>query len=388
MPKTHSIVIIGSGPIGISAALLFAHHEIDVGIILNRTKIVREVVSPARLFAIAHNSHEILKPVLELSHNSQPINHIRIVDDNSSAKVDFSPMDIGLDTFGLMIDEAVLINLLYRRLLESNITIYETLEEIDIATGEFFAEIKSNKTRIHTPLIVAADGKYSTIRTKLGVETKEYDYNQTAIVIDIRHSDWPHMGVAVEKFTPNGPFAILPKHEENGTTSSLVWVEKGQFNNLDWLSKDELERFILRKLDGYLGNIELISKPLTYNIKLLQSSIRFQGRVLFVGDAAQGIHPIAGQGFNLGLRDIVALIKVINNDMEIGLDYGSHDSLDKYSKSRDLDVSTMIMSTTIINALFANDILPLKIIRRFGLNLFDKIPTLKTRVMRYASGLK
>ena len=387
MPIKHSIVIIGSGPIGLSAALLFANNGIDVGIILNQPKIDRELIAPTRLFAIAHNSYEILKEVIDLSHASQLINHIRIVDDNSCAKIDFSPIDIGLNAFGCMIDESVLINLLYSKLLKSNVTIYQTAEDAKILEGEFFSEIKFSKTRIYTPLIVAADGKYSSIRQKLSVKTEEYDYNQTAIVIDIRHSDWPHMGVAVEKFTPNGPFAILPKHEEGGTNSSLVWIEKGKFTNLQWLSKDELKGLILRKLDGYLGNIELISEPITYNLKLLQSSIRFHNRVVFIGDAAQGIHPIAGQGFNLGLRDINELIKVIRNCVEIGLDYGNADALNAYSKSRDVDVAKMIVSTTLINALFANDILSFKIVRRLGLTLLDKILFLKRIAMRYASGL-
>jgi 2-octaprenyl-6-methoxyphenol hydroxylase len=387
MKIKHSIVIVGSGPIGLSAALLFAHHGIDVGIILNKKKLDSDGAGPARLFAIAHNSCELLKNIVDLSNISQAINHIRIVDNNSYAKVDFAPLDIGLNSFGCMIDESILIKLLYSKLVNSNISIYEGAEDIEISAGEFFSDIKSSKATIQTPLIIAADGKYSSIRQKLAVQTKEYDYNQTAIVIDIRHSNWPHNGVAVEKFTPNGPFAILPKYEENGTTSSLVWIEKGKFTNLQWLTKDELKSLILRKLDGYLGDIELISEPMIYSLKLVQSSTRFHGRVVFIGDAAQGIHPIAGQGFNLGLRDINELIKIISSYREIGLDHGSHELLNTYSKLREVDVAKMITSTTLINSLFANDILPLKIIRRVGLNLFDKIPSFKRIIMKYASGL-
>jgi 2-octaprenyl-6-methoxyphenol hydroxylase len=387
MNKKHQIIIIGSGPIGLSAALLFAHNGIDVGIILDDKKLVKKSVHPTRLFAIANGSYESLKDVIDLTNKSQPINHIRIVDDNSQAKVDFTPHDIGLDIFGIMIDENVLIDLLYSKLLETNITRYDARGDIDIIQGEFFAEVQLKTNRLYAPLIIACDGKYSAIRNKLSVSTKQYDYNQTAIVIDIKHSDWPHNGVAVEKFTPNGPFAILPKYEENGTTSSIVWVEKGHLTNLDCFTEDEIKKLILRKLDGYLGNIELISKPITYNIQLLQSVTRFNKRVVFIGDAAQGIHPIAGQGFNLGLRDITTLIKIIKESIEIGLDYGDQNSLSRYSKAREFDVNIMIGSTTLINSLFANDILPVKIIRRLGLNLFDKTSYLKRSIMKYASGL-
>lgn len=387
MPIKHSVVIAGSGPIGLSAALLLTKSGIDVAIILNRERIDKKSNGPTRLFALAHSSYEILKQIINLDGKSQPINGIRVVDNNSLAKVDFSPCDIDLDNFGCMIDELILTDLLYSKVLESSVKIYRLEEDLVISEGEFFITIQSGKNIIYTPLAVAADGKYSGIRQKLSVLTQEYDYNQTAIVIDIRHTSWPHGGVAVEKFTPNGPFAILPKYEENGSTSSIVWVEEGKSINLKNLSKNLLKDLIMEKLDDYLGDIELISEPITYNLKLVQSSKRFSGRVVFIGDAAQGIHPIAGQGFNLGLRDVSDLITTISNAIELGLDYGAYDLLNRYSKSRDSDVTKMITSTTLINGLFSNDLLLLKIIRRLGLNIFDRIPTLKRIAMRYASGL-
>ena len=387
MPIKHSVVIIGSGPIGLSAALLFAKSGIDVAIIIKQERIVNQSNNPARLFALAHSSYKTLKQVVNLDSKSQTINHIRIVDNNSCAKVDFAPSDINLDNFGSMIDEYILTEFLYSRLLDNNIKIYKSEEDLVITEKEFFITIKSGQDIINTPLIVAADGKYSSIRKKFSIPIKEYNYNETAIVIDIRHSTWPHGGVAIEKFTPNGPFAILPKYEENGSTSSIVWVTKGQCINLNSLSKDVIRDLIMEKLDDYLGDIELISEPITYNLKLIQSSKRFSNRVVFVGDAAQSIHPIAGQGFNLGLRDISDLITTISTAIELGLDYGSYESLNRYSKLRDSDVAKMISATSLINALFSNDISLLKIIRRLGLNVFDKIPTFKRMAMRYAAGI-
>lgn len=386
--KKHSIVVVGSGPVALSAALLLENYGLDVGIILDQNKIDTNSNStgPARLFAIADKSREILNTLNlgGIENNSQTINHIRIVDDNSLAKVDFSPADIGLENFGYMIDEKVLINILHSKLIDSKVKVYQSNGDLILDESEFFTTISLDDLQIKTQLVIAADGKHSGLRKQLGVESEIYDYNQTAIVIDIRHSSWPHYGVAVEKFTPNGPFAILPKHEENGTTSSLVWVEKGIIKNLNAFSKEALKDLIMRKLDDYLGDIELISEPLLYNLKLIKSKVRFKGRVVFAGDSAQGIHPIAGQGFNLGLRDVTGLVDLVNEATELGLDY--KDLLDKYSKSRDLDVSSMILATTGINALFANDLLLVKGVRRLGLNIFDKIGFLKRITMRKAAG--
>ncbi len=385
--KKHSIIVVGGGPIGLTAAILLEKNSIDVAIVLDRHRIEKniEFITPARLFAVAERSRDILNnlKLKNIESNSQKINHIRIVDNNSTAKVDFDPADIDLEDFGYMIDEKVLIKILYSKLLETSVTVYESGNDIDISEDEFF--IKLNNLQIKSQLLIAANGKCSKIKEKLGIDTKEYDYKQTAIVIDIRHSSWPHNGVAVEKFTPNGPFAILPKYEENGTTSSLVWVEKGIIKDLKSLSKGVLKDLIMRKLDDYLGDIELISEPLLYNLKLFQSKKRFKGRTVFVGDAAQSIHPIAGQGFNLGLRDVECLIKFICEAKKIGLDY--KEILKNYSISRDSDVSSMVLTTTMINALFANGILPVKALRRLGLNLFDKIPYLKRFIMKHAAGI-
>ncbi len=380
----HSVVVFGSGPIAIAAALLLSKNGIDTAILIDKNKVTTRRSGPARLFAVAYNSCEVLKEFIDFTSVSQTINHIRVVDNNSRAKVDFSPIDIGLDSFGSMIDECDLLDLLYSKLVESTVTIYDSSNDIKISQGEFFSTITFNGQAIYSPLIVAADGKYSSIRKQLSLETEEYDYNQTAIVVDIKHSSWPHQGVAVEKFTPNGPFAILPKYNEGGTTSSLVWVEEGKIDKIPF-KMEVMRDLIMVKLDQYLGDIELISEPIIYHLKLVKSIERFCGRVVFVGDAAQSIHPIAGQGFNLGLRDVIELVNLVCNLSAIGIDYGTY--LSDYSKLRDTDVSKLILSTSFLNSLFANDILPLKIIRRLGLNIFDKIPVLKRITMKYASGI-
>lgn len=390
--KKYDVIVVGSGPIALTTALLLSKYK--VAIIINKIP-NKQINAPARLFAIAQNSYNVFSDLGlkdSIRENGQQINHIRVVDDNSYSKVDFSPGDVGLDSFGYMIDEGILLNLLYEKLNENSqkIDIYYSSSKIKVEFNEFFNHIKSSDFQeIYAPLVIGADGRGSAMRSLAGIETRELDYNETAIVIDIKHPSWPHNGVAVEKFTPNGAFAILPKHEQNGTTSSLVWVEKGKISkdDLEFFDKKTLKSLIMKKLNSYLGDIELVSDPITYGLKLLQAKKRYANRVVLVGDAAQGIHPVAGQGVNLGIRDVQGIVKMISENLKIGLDVGSEMALDEYSRSRDLDVKKMMGSTTFLVKLFGNDILPLKMLRRAGLRVFDRVELFKRLAMKYASGL-
>jgi 2-octaprenyl-6-methoxyphenol hydroxylase len=390
--KKYDVVIVGSGPIALTTALLLSKYK--VALVLNKS-FQKQINGPARLFAIAQNSYDVFSELglkEKISENGQPINHIRVVDDNSYSKVDFSPEDIGLENFGYMVDEFVLLEFLQEKLQENShkIDIYNSSNNIKIEFKEFFNHIISDDFQeIYAPLVIGADGRTSIVRNLAGIQTTELDYNETAIVIDIIHHKLPHNGVAVEKFTPSGPFAILPKHNLNGTTSSLVWVEKGKISkdDIEFFDKKTLKSLIMKKLNSYLGDIELASEPITYCLKLQQANKRYGHRVVLVGDAAQGIHPVAGQGVNLGIRDVQGIVKIISESLEIGLDIGSKSLLEDYGKSRDFDVRKMTASTTFLVKLFGNDILPLKLLRRAGLRAFDKIDFVKTLAMKYASGL-
>ncbi len=406
--KKYDVLIVGSGPIAITTSLLLAKNKVRVGLLIDDLKYFKNDVKqhgPARLFAIAQNSYEIFNQIgisEKIVENSQPINYIRVVDDNSYSKVDFLPQDIDLKNFGYLIDELVLLRFLYNKLNENldKIDVLYSPSDIKIESEEFFTHIYCDKftnmsketevlDHIYAPLVIGADGKYSTVRKLVGIDIKELDYCETAIVIDIRHTEWPHNGVAVEKFTPNGAFAILPKHELLGTMSSLVWIEKGKISkdDINFFDKSTLKNLILRKLNGYLGAIEIASNPLTYHLKLVQAKQRYKNRVVLIGDSAQAIHPIAGQGLNLGLRDMEGIIKIISFGMEIGLDIGSESLLQDYCRSRVLDVQKMIKGTTFLTKLFSNEILPIKIIRRTGLRGFNNLKWIKKITMKYASGL-
>ncbi len=419
--RGYDIIIVGSSFIGITTAIMLAKLErIRVAIVTNDADVISMLkdntynfnrssasTNASKLLAIANSSYELLKECGvgdALQKNSQKINHIRVVDDDSYAKVDFAPHDIGVDCFGYMIDErvlkAVLCEKFYKLLSENtNFHVFQSDQIASIRANTYNVSLNSTLVNVveneacstlQAQLIVGCDGRNSIVRNLSYIGTNIKDYDQTAIVVDISHQNWPHDGVAVEKFTPAGPFAVLPKHDNDGTQSSLVWIERGNIksDDLNKLGATAISDLIRKKLAGYLGDIDVISEPSAHQLKLVQAKQRYAKRVVLLGDAAQSIHPVAGQGVNLGLRDVKSFISIVQQHHSIGLDVGAADVLKEYATSRELDVQTMIFATTSLVKLFSNDFLPLKILRRCGLKLFDKLDYLKKHAMLYAVGCK
>jgi 2-octaprenyl-6-methoxyphenol hydroxylase len=380
------LIIVGSGPIALAAALFFK--DLKIALVINHRP-SELITSPVRLFSLARESYNLLvKAGLldQILEEAQPINQIRVVDNNSYSKLDFFPATIGLENFGFFLEESYLARKLFQKLEELKIEIIQS-EDYILNLRSNCAELIMGDKKISAPLIVVADGKASPMRKKLGITTKEFDYKETAIILDIAHKTWPHRGIAVEKFTPSGPFAILPKYQGHGTESSLVWIEKTPLEQADFasLTREQLHQLVAQKLDGYLNPFELISDVKLFPLKLIQAKARYKDRIVLVGDAAQAIHPVAGQGFNLGLRDVKTLAKLVLEYKRLGLDLAS--ALPKYSQSRNFDVELMIGFTGSVAKIFSNDLLPLKILRRGGLRLIDSLDEIKKVLIKYACGL-
>ncbi|TSE13771.1 ubiquinone biosynthesis hydroxylase [Mesorhizobium intechi] len=238
-------------------------------------------------------------------------------------------------------------------------------------------------------LLVAADGVNSKLRDMAGVKTVKWDYGQSGIVCTVAH-ERPHNGRAEEHFLPAGPFATLPlKPDEDGTNrSSIVWVErtedaKALVEGDDLVFEHELEqRFGLK-----LGEIRVADKPRAWPLGLTIARAFVAPRVALAGDAAHGIHPIAGQGLNLGFKDVAALAEVIVEADRLGQDIGALDVLERYQQWRRFDTLQMGVTTDVLNRLFSNDITPLRTVRDIGLGLVERMPRLKEFFIRQASGL-
>ncbi|WP_332681174.1 ubiquinone biosynthesis hydroxylase [Bosea sp. (in: a-proteobacteria)] len=238
-------------------------------------------------------------------------------------------------------------------------------------------------------LLVAADGARSKLREQAGIGWVGWSYPQSGIVATIGH-ERPHGGLAVEHFLPSGPFAMLPLRDGGrlGHRSSIVWTERSE-NVAALLSLDasDLLGEIERRFGLQLGEIALESRvsahPLSFGI-----ARRFVGeRLALLGDAAHVIHPIAGQGLNLGLKDVAALAEAIVDAARLGLDPGGAEVLDAYEKGRRFDTVAMGVVTDGLNRLFSNDSTPLRLVRDLGLGVVERLPGLKHLFIREAAGL-
>jgi len=233
-------------------------------------------------------------------------------------------------------------------------------------------------------LLVAADGARSRLRELAGIPTYGWNYPQSAIVTNVAH-ERDHNGRACEHFLPAGPFAILPL---KGRRSSIVWTEETQAaQTIVALADDLFHAELERRFGLELGEIEVISPrrvhPLGYSV-----ARSFIGeRLALVGDAAHVIHPIAGQGLNMGLRDVAALAEAIVDAVRLGLDPGSSEVLERYQRWRRFDTMMMGMATDGLNRLFSNRSDALRLVRDVGLGLVDRLPGLKHWFIREAAGI-
>jgi 2-octaprenyl-6-methoxyphenol hydroxylase len=232
-------------------------------------------------------------------------------------------------------------------------------------------------------LAVSAEGRNSPSREAAGISVSGWSYHQAGIVCTVRH-DQPHNGVAQEHFLPAGPFAILPLV---GNRSSLVWTEREDLTpTMMALDDAAFRNEVAKRFGDYLGTLEIEGPRWSYPLSLQLAESYVAPRLVLVGDAAHGMHPIAGQGLNVGLRDVAALAQVLTDAARLGFDIGGRDVLERYQRWRRFDNLTLLAVTDVLNKLFSNDIEPVRMLRGAGLAAVDKMPALKRLFMRHARG--
>jgi len=237
---------------------------------------------------------------------------------------------------------------------------------------------------VSAALLVAADGAKSRVREQAGIASHGWSYGQSAIVTTVAH-ERPHNGRAEEHFLPAGPFAILPL---TGNRSSLVWTETdAEAARIVALPDAEFHAELERRFGLHLGEIGVVGAKRAYPLGLFIARAFVAERIALVGDAAHVIHPIAGQGLNMGLRDIAALAEAIVGAARLGLDIGGADVLERYQRWRRFDTAMMGVATDGLNRLFSNESDALRLMRDVGLGLVDRMPALKTFFIREAAGV-
>ena len=249
----------------------------------------------------------------------------------------------------------------------------------DGATAEF-----ADGTKLYARLVVAADGARSALRQNAGIATHGWNYGQSAIVLNVGH-ERDHEGRAEEHFLPAGPFAILPL---KGRRSSIVWTETAQdAARIVALPDDAFHAELEQRFKLKLGEISVLGARRVHPLGFFVARAFIAERMALIGDAAHVIHPIAGQGLNMGLKDVAALAEVIVDAARLGLDPGTAAVLDRYQRWRRFDTMTMGLATDGLNRLFSNRSDVLRFARDVGLGIVERVPNLKRLLIREAAGL-
>ncbi|MBN9005400.1 MAG: ubiquinone biosynthesis hydroxylase [Rhizobiales bacterium] len=237
---------------------------------------------------------------------------------------------------------------------------------------------------IEASLLVAADGARSRLRERAGIATHGWEYDQSGIVVTVGH-ERDHEGRAEEHFLPAGPFAILPL---TGKRSSLVWTEtRANAARIVALPPDEFHAELEQRFGLHLGEVKALDRPRAFPLQYFVARSFIADRLALIGDAAHVIHPIAGQGLNMGLKDVAALAETVVDAARLGIDPGQADVLERYQRWRRFDTMAMGAATNTLNVLFSNESTLLRGVRDIGLGLVDRLPPLKNAFIRQAAGL-
>jgi 2-octaprenyl-6-methoxyphenol hydroxylase len=389
MPDDAELLIAGAGLTGMLLAVACAGAGLDVAVVDPQSPdAMLDQRFDGRTSAIAYGSKLVFDGIglwPSIAAEAEPIREIRVADDDSPLFLHYDHRDLGEAPLGYIVENRVLRRALlgHARALP-NLRLLAGRRVVTTAAGSAGAEaVLDDGTRLRTRLIAAADGKNSPLRQAAGIRAIEWRYRQTGIVTTVAHQR-PHAGIAVEHFLPAGPFAILPM---TGNRSSIVWTENADLaQRLGALPDDRFAAELHARFGDFLGRIEPVGPRWTYSLSLMQAERYAARRLALVGEAAHVIHPIAGQGLNVGIRDIAALAELLVDTRRRGLDIGDDGVLDNYQRWRRPDAVVLAAVTDGLNRLFSNTIPPIRLARDIGLGIVNRLPPVKGLLMRHAMG--
>ena len=394
MDRNSDLLIVGGGLNGPCLALAAAQAGLSSTIIdALPEKVRKNAAFDGRSYALAAASQRLLAALGlwdELADVAQPMLEIKVSDGRAGEGpspffLHFDHAEIEDGPMGYMVEDRHL----RRVLMEAShahpqiTTVEDRVIAQRVVAGGVEVDLASGKT-LTGGMVVGADGRASGTAERAGIRRTGWDYGQTALVCAIAH-DKPHHGIAHQFFMPQGPLAILPLTDNR---SSIVWSETHDNAKAIHALSDEDYLTVLRPRFGdFLGEISLAGKRWTYPLNLTLANSFVAERLALVGDAAHGVHPIAGQGLNAGLRDVAALAQVMAEARRRGEDIGAPDVLERYAEWRRSDVATLAMATDGFNKLFSNDNPILRGLRDIGMGAVNAIPGLRRAFIREAAGL-
>jgi len=386
------LVIGGGGMAGLALAIALREALGDAFAVVVADPALERPGSDARASAIAAAARRLFETIgvwEEVAAGAQPILDMVVTDSrlDDAMRPTFLTFDGEIapgEPFAHMIENNALVASLLKKARAIGIDLRaEAVESFVTQEGTIVVRL-SGGGGVTARLLVAADGARSAIREQAGIASFGWDYEQSGIVTTVAH-EREHHGRAEEHFLPAGPFAILPL---KGNRSSIVWTEeRHEADRIVALPDSEFHAELERRFGLHLGDIEVIGPRRAYPLGLMVARSFIAERIALVGDAAHVIHPIAGQGLNMGLRDVAALAEAIVDAARLGLDIGGARVLDRYQRWRRFDTMTMGVATDGLNRLFSNRSDILRLLRDTGLGIVDRIPTLKGFFIREAAGI-
>lgn len=393
LPDRCDVFVAGAGYVGLATALSVARGAPDLSVVVADAAPEGVWEKDGRASAIAAAACKMLEALDcwdALVPHAQPMTEMIVTDSRTADPV--RPVFLTFDgdvapgePFAHMLPNVEMNRILRQRCAEAGVTIVQgagvTGFERDGALTRIMA---GDDTIVEARLLIACDGVRSRLRDMAGIRTVHWDYGQSGIVATIAH-ERPHEGRAEEHFLPAGPFAILPL---TGNRSSIVWTESTE--NAERLLKADpftFEMELEQRFGLKLGELTVEDAPRAYPLGLTLARDFVAERFALAGDAAHGIHPIAGQGLNLGFKDAAALAETVIEAHRLGQDIGALDVLERYQRWRRFDTVQMGVTTDVLNRLFSNDLAPVRAVRDLGLGLVDRMPQLKSFFIRQAAGL-
>lgn len=394
MKKTYDIIVGGAGIVGSTMALALANQGLSVAIVDERPSInSTELKFDGRAYALSSTTVKMLSVLNvweQLVKNVTPILDIKVSDGVAGRGaapfyLHFDHHDLESGPIAYMVEDRFLKGRLIEEIM-SNKSISKVFGSkiLKQNANEEVIEVElRNNLKIYGKLLVGADGRLSAIGERSGIKRSTFNYQQTGIACAVRH-EREHFGEAHQFFMPAGPIAILPLQKK---ISSIVWTEKKEkADYLMTLSDEDFVQELKTRFGNFRGQIGLKGERYFFPLSLSISKTLISHRVALIGDAAHAFHPIAGQGLNLGMRDIASLTEIVTLARRCGEDFGKYDVLERYSNWRNLDRLTFCGFTHAINKVFSNDLFILRALRGIGMGAINNISPVRRSLMRVASG--
>ena len=387
----YDVVVVGGGPVGLTMALALVRSLGGLKVaVLDRRPFT--VPKDLRAYAIAAGVRRVLEQLGvwdQIVDFAEPVLRMEITDSGSGdiSRPHFLTFDGEVapgEPFAHLVPNTRVTGALTEALqgqVEFIAPVEVTAFTAEVALGRL--GLADGRT-IAAPLVIAADGAQSSLRRMAGIDVMAHDYRQSGIVTTIEH-ELPHHGTAWEHFRPAGPFASLPLP---GNRSSLVWTESTEeASRIKTLTPEAAAREIEAVMGSTLGKVTLVDAIQAFPLRLQLAKTVIAPRLALIGDAAHVVHPISGQGLNLGLKDVAALAEVVVEALRLGLDAGGADTLARYQRWRRMDTALMAAVTDGMNRLFSNDVAPVRALRDFGLGLVDRAAPVKDFLINRAAGI-